>query len=423
MALLDKKIELSEIQRLLVQRLVNGQAEISEVVDIVLEQGTRHKASDIHFESYKDVVRIRYRIDGFFRDVLTLPAEHHDRLIARLKVMAELNAHEKTKPQDGRISLFVANKRIDFRISTVPTVSGEKAVVRVFDAARFVFDMDKLGLYPETQKKLVVKNEKLYEDAKDNEKKVRSEIGQSWTGVQDHNAALVKVDNAKETWINSKDDLMSLYRERSDVLKKVRVLEDLIEQLDSIPSVKTNTTGIIGITLDNTCRTFIKNNFESNCPTFEFLNTLYPGTQCDYIDHSCLDYFRQIGGFHYIIDPKASIMDRIKMVEIRYSFDEFHLQDERGYDNENHTINYQVGRYMDSCKTAYIGTDSWLKYAGDSIYLLWKGCDPKYTYLDNQFRSESLNQTVHDITTSKKWQLDEWIKETREKCREICFEY
>jgi type II secretory ATPase GspE/PulE/Tfp pilus assembly ATPase PilB-like protein len=153
MGLLDKKVELSEIQRLLVQRLVNGKSEISEVVDVLLEQGTRHKASDIHFESYKDVMRIRYRIDGFFRDVLTLPAEHHDRLIARLKVMAGLNAHEKTRPQDGRISSYVANKRIDFRISTVPTVSGEKAVVRVFDAAQFVFDMDKLGFYPEDVKR------------------------------------------------------------------------------------------------------------------------------------------------------------------------------------------------------------------------------------------------------------------------------
>jgi type IV pilus assembly protein PilB len=153
MSLLDKKFELHDIQRLLVHRLVNEDAEISEVVDVVIEQGTRHKASDIHFEAYKDVLRIRYRIDGFFRDVLTLPAEHHDRLIARLKVMADLNAHEKTKPQDGRISSEVGNKRIDFRLSTVPTVTGEKAVVRIFDAARFVFDMDKLGFYPETQKK------------------------------------------------------------------------------------------------------------------------------------------------------------------------------------------------------------------------------------------------------------------------------
>lgn len=153
MSLLDKKIELSEIQRLLVHRLVNENAEISEVVDIVIEQGTRHKASDIHFEAYKDVLRIRYRIDGFFRDVLTLPAEHHGRLIARLKVMADLNAHEKNMPQDGRISTHVSTKQVDFRISTIPTVTGEKAVVRVFDSARFAFDMDKLGFYPETQKK------------------------------------------------------------------------------------------------------------------------------------------------------------------------------------------------------------------------------------------------------------------------------
>ncbi|RJP20819.1 MAG: type II/IV secretion system protein [Candidatus Abyssobacteria bacterium SURF_5] len=150
---LEKKLELPDIQRVLIHRLVNENAEISEVVDTVIEQGTRHKASDIHFEAYRDILRIRYRIDGFFRDVLTLPAEHHDRLIARLKVMANLNAHEKTKPQDGRISMPVGNKRIDFRISIVPTVTGEKAVVRVFDSTRFVFDLDKIGFYPEIQKR------------------------------------------------------------------------------------------------------------------------------------------------------------------------------------------------------------------------------------------------------------------------------
>lgn len=149
----DGKLELSEIQRVLVHKLVNENAEISQVVDVVIEQGTRHKASDIHFEAYKEMLRVRYRIDGFFRDVLTLPAEHHDKLIARLKVMAELNAHEKRQPQDGRISMTVGNKRVDFRISTIPTVTGEKAVVRVFDSTRFVFDLDKLGFYPETQKK------------------------------------------------------------------------------------------------------------------------------------------------------------------------------------------------------------------------------------------------------------------------------
>lgn len=153
MAVIDKKLDLPDIQRVLIHRLINENAEMSEVVDVVIEQGTRHKASDIHFESYRDILRIRYRIDGFFRDVLTLPAEHHDRLIARLKVMANLNAHEKTKPQDGRISMTIGNKRIDFRISTVPTVTGEKAVVRVFDSTRFIFDLDKIGLFPEIQKK------------------------------------------------------------------------------------------------------------------------------------------------------------------------------------------------------------------------------------------------------------------------------
>ena len=153
MLLPEKRVALSEIQTVLVHKLVKEDAEMSEVVDAIIGQGMRHGASDIHFESYKDILRIRYRIDGFFRDVLTLPAEHHDKIIARLKVMADLNAHERTKPQDGRISIDFGTKRVDFRISTVPTVTGEKAVVRVFDAARFVFDLDKLGFHPETQKR------------------------------------------------------------------------------------------------------------------------------------------------------------------------------------------------------------------------------------------------------------------------------
>ncbi|RJP73893.1 MAG: type II/IV secretion system protein [Candidatus Abyssobacteria bacterium SURF_17] len=150
----EKKLELSEIQGYLIHRLVKEDAEISEVVDVVIEQATRHKASDIHFEAYMHELRIRYRIDGFFRDVVKLHAEHHEKLIARLKVMANLSAHERTKPQDGRISMTVGNKRIDFRISTVPTVTGEKAVVRVFDPTRLVFDLDELGFHPEAQKKL-----------------------------------------------------------------------------------------------------------------------------------------------------------------------------------------------------------------------------------------------------------------------------
>ncbi len=272
------------------------------------------------------------------------------------------------------------------------------------------------------QKTLVAKNERLYETSKDEEKTARNNIGKSWTGVQEHNAALSKVESTKATWINSKDKLMTLYTQRSDVLKEIRVLEELIDELDAMPKTQDSSSTLIGFSIDNTCKAFIKNNLTSNCPTFELLDSFYPGSPCDYIDHSCIDYYKQVGGFHYLIDPPASVADRIKMIEIRYNFKEFHIQGDGGYDDINHTINYQVGRYLDGCKIAYIGSGDWLRYVGDTVYLLANNCDINYTYLGG-FRSEPINQTEFDITDFKQWKLEQWIKESLERCKEKCFEY
>ena len=292
------------------------------------------------------------------------------------------------------------------------------------DLEQKIKDLNKTIL---NQHDVIKKNEDAYGVAKADEKFVRENKGKSWTGEQDHIAALKRVDTANETLKNSKEKWKVIFEERNGAFLEIERLDELIDRLDdpSRPKPRVILKGesnLIGITLDNTCKLFIKNNLTSGCPSFEFLNTLYPGSPCDYVEHSCLDYYRQIGGFYYFIDPPSPVADRIKMVEIRYNFEEFHLQDERGYDDLNHTINYQIGRYMDGCKTAYIGSDSWLRYTGDSIYFLSKDCNPAYTNLGG-FRSESINQTKHDIASSYKWQLDEWIKESLVKCREKCFEY
>lgn len=150
----DRRVPLREIQRQLVDYLVGRRAEMSTAVDFVLAQGALHKASDIHFEAFHDVLRVRYRIDGFFQDVVELPADLHDKVISRLKVMANLPAHEKQEPMDGRISVVVRSKMLDFRISTVPTVTGEKAVVRIFDPRRMMYEMDQLGFSSKVLKRL-----------------------------------------------------------------------------------------------------------------------------------------------------------------------------------------------------------------------------------------------------------------------------
>jgi len=146
-----QKIDLADVQGVLTHLLVNGQGEVSDGVDLLLQQSAYHNASDVHFETFVgDTTRVRFRIDGTFREVARLPIDLHDRIIARIKVMGEMVAHEKMRPQDGRITLQVGKKFVDFRVNVLPTVSGEKAVVRIFNAKRTLLPLDQLGFDEET---------------------------------------------------------------------------------------------------------------------------------------------------------------------------------------------------------------------------------------------------------------------------------
>lgn len=270
---------------------------------------------------------------------------------------------------------------------------------------------------------LVFDNEQQLKIEKDEEKKIRATLGASWTAQQELEQAQKDIVEAQKILDTSKKELQILIDTRNEIRKNILRTNDILVEIDKPEPVKpTLQTGIIGITIDNTCKTFIKNNLSSNCPTFEAIDQLYPGSVCEFEGALCIDYYKQIGGFHYLIDPSAAIMERIKMVEIRHNFEEFHLQGDAGYSNEDHTINYQIGRHVDGCKNIYINSESWIKYTGDSIYYFHNGCNKKYSYLDDS-RTEYINQTTHDPATSYKYQLDKWIKESKEKCLSKCFEY
>lgn len=146
------KIDLSDIQGVLTHLLVNGQGEVSDGVNLLLQQAAYHNASDAHFETYVgDTTRVRFRVDGTFREAARLPIDLHDRIIARIKVMGDMVAHEKMLPQDGRITLQVGRKLVDFRVNVIPTVTGEKAVVRIFNAKRTLLSLNQLGFDSETE--------------------------------------------------------------------------------------------------------------------------------------------------------------------------------------------------------------------------------------------------------------------------------
>ena len=131
---------------------------VVKFVNKVLIDAIRRGASDIHFEPYETDYRVRLRIDGLLKSVAKAPVKLSPRIAARLKVMAQLDIAEKRVPQDGRIKLNLSKtKQIDFRVSTLPTLFGEKVVLRILDGSAAKLGIDKLGYEADQQK--------LFEDA------------------------------------------------------------------------------------------------------------------------------------------------------------------------------------------------------------------------------------------------------------------
>ena len=126
---------------------------VVKFVNKVLIDAIRKGASDIHFEPYEEDYRVRLRIDGLLKTVAKAPVKLNQRISARLKVMSQLDIAEKRVPQDGRIKLNLSkSKQIDFRVSTLPTLFGEKIVLRILDGSAAKLGIDKLGYEPEQQK-------------------------------------------------------------------------------------------------------------------------------------------------------------------------------------------------------------------------------------------------------------------------------
>jgi type IV pilus assembly protein PilB len=133
-------------------------APIVRLVNLVLMSAVQRGASDIHIEPYERELRVRYRIDGMLHEVMAPPLKLRDAITSRLKIMARLDIAEKRLPQDGRIKIRYADdgaaRHIDFRVSSLPTLFGEKLVLRLLDRGTLMLDMGTLGLEPESLARL-----------------------------------------------------------------------------------------------------------------------------------------------------------------------------------------------------------------------------------------------------------------------------
>jgi type IV pilus assembly protein PilB len=121
-------------------------APVVRVVQLLLTQALRDRASDIHIEPHPDKVQVRFRIDGALHDIQELPGAMGPAVVSRIKIMAGLNIVERRRPQDGQISLEVEGRSVDIRVSTTVVIEGEKVVLRLLDKSRQLFRLGELGM-------------------------------------------------------------------------------------------------------------------------------------------------------------------------------------------------------------------------------------------------------------------------------------
>jgi type IV pilus assembly protein PilB len=140
----DEEVDIGSLER------ATEDAPVVKLVNLILTDAIKKKASDIHIEPYERVFRVRYRIDGILYEVMKPPLKLKNAITSRLKIMAELDIAERRLPQDGRIKIKLgAGKDMDYRVSVLPTLFGEKVVLRLLDKSNLQLDMTKLGYEPE----------------------------------------------------------------------------------------------------------------------------------------------------------------------------------------------------------------------------------------------------------------------------------
>jgi len=128
---------------------------VVNLVNLIIFQAVQENASDIHIEPFENELKVRYRIDGMLREMPPPPKHLQSAVISRVKIMSEMDIAERYTPQDGHIRLRIADRELDFRVSTIPTVHGESVVMRILDKTNVLYDISELGFFEDMRKRFV----------------------------------------------------------------------------------------------------------------------------------------------------------------------------------------------------------------------------------------------------------------------------
>ncbi len=139
----SEEVDIHELQQ------ASEDAPVVKLVNLILNEAIKRRASDIHLEPYEKVFRVRFRVDGVLHEFMKPPMKLKNAIISRVKIMAKLDIAEKRLPQDGRIPIRIADKEIDIRISIIPTSFGERVVLRLLDKSHLLLGLEEIGLAPD----------------------------------------------------------------------------------------------------------------------------------------------------------------------------------------------------------------------------------------------------------------------------------
>jgi type IV pilus assembly protein PilB len=188
-------------------------ASVIQLVHRVIKEAVERGSSDIHFEPGEDEMRVRYRIDGVLSEAATVPNSAVPAVVSRVKILADLDIAERRIPQDGRISLEVANKPIDLRVATLPAAHGENVVMRILDQSKVMIELEQLGMLPQALERFT----KAFSQA--------------------HGAVLV----TGPTGSGKSTSLYGALNQLNTIEKNIITIEDPVEyQLDGITQVQVN---------------------------------------------------------------------------------------------------------------------------------------------------------------------------------------
>lgn len=208
---------------------VSNKAPIIKLVNTVLFQALKMRASDVHFQPYKDRMQVRFRIDGILYDMDSIPRRVQDAIISRVKVMGKMDIAERRLPQDGRATIRLGDGEVDVRISSIPTSDGERIVMRLLDKTSKLYTLEEIGLTKENQ--------------------------ETMAGYLDYNHGIILV-----TGPTGSGKTTTLYASMSQIdtsQKNVLTIEDPVEYaLDGVSQVQVNTKK--GLTFARGLRSFLR---------------------------------------------------------------------------------------------------------------------------------------------------------------------